>query len=114
MPFVYLTFRHSVRPEGGQAFPTFGIRCWKLGGAAGAVPVVCGQVCDVSPNEAFVKALAGRCTREGLEPCPFALCGGRRPGGRPAGRIPMKENARRKMQQKVQYNIIVPCHACFC
>lgn len=42
MPFVYLTFRHSVRPEGGQAFPTFGIRCWKLGGAAGAVPVVCG------------------------------------------------------------------------
>ena len=69
MPFVYLTFRHSVRPEGGQAFPTFGIRCWKLGGAAGAVPVVCGQVCDVSPNEAFVKALAGRCTREGLEPC---------------------------------------------
>ena len=24
---------------------------------------------DVSPNEAFVKALAGRCTREGLEPC---------------------------------------------
>lgn len=69
MPFVYLTFRHSVRPEGGQAFPTFGIRCWKLGGAAGAAPVVCGQVCDVSPNEAFVKALAGRCTREGLEPC---------------------------------------------
>ena len=69
MPFVYLTFRHSVRPEGGQDFPTFGIRCWKLGGAAGAVPVVCGQVCDVSPNEAFVKALAGRCTREGLEPC---------------------------------------------
>lgn len=69
MPFVYLTFRHSVRPEGGQAFPTFGIRCWKLGGTAGAVPVVCGQVCDVSPNEAFVKALAGCCTREGLEPC---------------------------------------------
>ena len=75
MPFVYLTFRHSVRPEGGQAFPTFGIRCWKLGSAAGAVPVVCGQVCDVSPNEAFVKALAGRCTREGLEPCQLPCVG---------------------------------------
>lgn len=71
MPFVYLTFRHSVRPEGGQAFPTFGIRCWKLGGAAGAVPVVCGQVCDVSPNEAFVKALQAAARAKGWS---HAIC----------------------------------------
>ena len=83
MPFVYLTFRHSVRPEGGQAFPTFGIRCWKLGGAAGAVPVVCGQVCDVSPNEAFCESACRLLHARRAGAMPFALWEDALAGGLP-------------------------------
>lgn len=67
MNAICVSYIPAQRPARGRAGLSH-VR-WKLGGAAGAVPVVCGQVCDVSPNEAFVKALAGRCTREGLEPC---------------------------------------------
>ena len=65
MTFLYLPFRHTVFLE-GKASTTYGIRCWQLSGHA---PKLCGQVDDISPDEAFVKRLALCCTRHGLEPC---------------------------------------------
>ena len=70
MNAICVSYIPAQRPARGRAglshvrHPV--LEAWRCGRRG---PVVCGQVCDVSPNEAFVKALAGRCTREGLEPC---------------------------------------------
>lgn len=66
--YLYLPFAQVLPGERGAWYETFGIHCWELQNGRLSLRQ---SIPDISPNERFVRTLAGRFTGGQLEPVHF-------------------------------------------
>jgi len=66
--YLYLPFAEVLPGEDGVCYETFGLHCWQLQNGRLSL---CQSIPDISPDERFVRALAGRFTGGQLEPAHF-------------------------------------------